>query len=379
MAIKDLMFSWFIKNILIPKNEIIDRPGFIILKLSDKKEITNIREVLLPEKIFVDIEREIINKYKENGAHLLYSIGKNFGYRYASVSHYPSIKEKGEKDFLKFTYFVIKYLESIYSSKITYKIDIKRKIFKIYLKNYIVCNKNGLGYLLTDGSITGTCAYGVQDFTLEGTQIKCQGRGNEKCEFICAPPDYFKKKGMHVFIENNLYAPAVEIDKYNNINAIRNTKFASNSLQSLIDSGFIAYKNGIMNVKFERFLLIEASVMYLLESGLSKLKDGLKILWDCSFSFGKRLAEISGKQEPCKFITDLFPALGFGDILAVEKKGKYEVYVNYFPWMEFPEVDFVMFRGLLSGVISGFVGRKVELKKIEKDISAGYLSLFISE
>lgn len=29
-----------------------------------------------------------------------------------------------------------------------------------------------------------------------------------------------------------------------------------------------------------------------------------------------------------------FPALGFGDILVTKKKGKYKVYVNYFPWIK---------------------------------------------
>jgi hypothetical protein len=38
-----------------------------------------------------------------------------------------------------------------------------------------------------------------------------------------------------------------------------------------------------------------------------------------------------------------------------------------------------MFRGLLSGVVSGFIGKKVELKKCKKDISAGYLSLIVWE
>ncbi|MEM7826777.1 MAG: hypothetical protein QXQ40_00955 [Candidatus Aenigmatarchaeota archaeon] len=42
--------------------------------------------------------------------------------------------------------------------------------------------------------------------------------------------------------------------------------------------------------------------MYILEKELKKIKNGLKILWDCSFDFGKRLAKLSGKQEPCKFI-----------------------------------------------------------------------------
>jgi len=113
---------------------------------------------------------------------------------------------------------------------------------------------------------------------------------------------------------------------------------------------------------------------------LKKIKNGLKILWDCSFEFGKRLAKISGKQDPCKFITDFFSALGFGDILALEKRGRYEIIVKYFPWFYYEkEIDFTMFRGMLSGVISGFTGKEILLKKIEKDTREGNLSLYITE
>ena len=94
----------------------------------------------------------------------------------------------------------------------------------------------------------------------------------------------------------------------------------------------------------------------------------------------KKIAEISGKQDPCKFITDFFPALGFGDVLAVTKKGEYEIIVNYFPWLGmYKDIGFTMFRGMLSGVISGFTGKKVELNKIDTDVSSGYLFLHITE
>lgn len=39
-----------------------------------------------------------------------------------------------------------------------------------------------------------------------------------------------------------------------------------------------------------------------------------------------------------------------------------------FPEMDM-EIDYTMFRGLLSGLISGFTGRNVLLKKVEKDLA----------
>jgi len=168
--------------------------------------------------------------------------------------------------------------------------------------------------------------------------------------------------------------------EYKKFNEIRPTKWATKSLKNLIDSGIFEYKHGQVTYKGERFFLCEASFMYILEKELKKIKNGLKILWDCSFEFGKNLAKISGKQDPCKFITDFFSALGFGDILVLKKKGKYEITVKYFPWFNYEkEINFTVFRGILSGVISGFTGKEIVLKKIEKDTREGNLSLYITE
>ncbi|MEM5829028.1 MAG: hypothetical protein QW480_02180, partial [Candidatus Aenigmatarchaeota archaeon] len=84
--------------------------------------------------------------------------------------------------------------------------------------------------------------------------------------------------------------------------------------------------------------------------------------------------------EPCKFIMDFFPALGFGDILASRKEGRYEIFVKYFPWLEwYKDIDFTMFRGMLSGVISGFTEKNVKLKKIVKDIRGRDFILYLTE
>ena len=119
--------------------------------------------------------------------------------------------------------------------------------------------------------------------------------------------------------------------------------------------------------------------MYFLENELKNVSDGLELLWDISFDFGKALAKKAGRQEPCKFIMDVFPALGFGDILAVANDAGYELSVANFPWTELADsTDFVMFRGMLSGVISGLTNERIELRTINKAVSAGYLALHIS-
>ncbi len=380
MAIKDATVSWFIRNVLLPRNEIIDRPGFIVLKIGKKKAITNLREVVIPEGIFAELEKGIVTKHAEKGRQLLYSIGKRFGYRYASASHLPTIKESSEGDFLKFAYFVVRYIESIYSSKMTHEIDMARQLFTLSMNDYIVCSRNGIGHLLTEGSIAGIWAYVVQNMNIEGVQTKCQGRQDAFCEVVCAPRDYFAEKRMKCFSEGRLDNLSIRLPQYNNINCVRTSKFAKNSLKTIIDAGFIKYAHGTMTYKDERFLLLESSVMYLLEMGLKKLPGGLDLLWRTSFAWGKAFSGKFDKQDPCKFIKDLFPGFGFGDFFASAEGGKYKITVGFFPWNEWAdEVEFVMFRAMLSGIISGMTGKKVELKKIRKSVFSDGFSLVIEE
>jgi len=109
MAIKDRVASWFIRNIIIPKTEIIDKPGFIVCKTSPEKD-TALRELFLPETLFADLETQVARALP-HGKELLYSIGKRFGYSYASMSSFPRIDKVSKRDFLKFSYFLVRYIE----------------------------------------------------------------------------------------------------------------------------------------------------------------------------------------------------------------------------------------------------------------------------
>ncbi|MBU5678650.1 MAG: hypothetical protein KQA36_02025, partial [Candidatus Aenigmarchaeota archaeon] len=350
-----------------PKKENIENPGFIIEKIDHNQN----REIFIPEMLFCDLESRLKNRK------ILYIIGKNYGNIYSLICNFPT--KNTTKNLSQFIYFLVRAVESIYANLLSHEARIPEKIFILRMKDYIICRKNGLGYIFSEGGIAGIWAYACQDPSIEAIQIKCQGRGDKECEVIAAPYKTLVRMGYKPIrckkLEKGKLTPEYKI-----FNEIRPTSWARNSLKSLIDAGFFDYKHGQVTYRGERFFLCEASFMYILEKELKKIKNGLKILWDCSFDFGKRLAEISGKQEPCKFIMDFFPALGFGDILALKKKGRYEIFVKYFPWLEwYKDIDFTMFRGMLSGVISGFTGEKVELKKVEKSVSSGYFSLFITQ
>jgi predicted hydrocarbon binding protein len=374
MVIRDKVVAWYIQHYILPHSQIIDKPGFVIFKVSYKTNIYS-RQFILPETLLVCVERLFIERYKKTGEQALYSIGKKFGYRFTQVSRVINIRDTNKKSFLRYVFILSKFVEGTYASSIFYKVNLESSIINFKLKDFVICRRSGIGYLISVAGIAGIWSLMLQDPTVEAVQPKCQGRGDKECEVIAAPYETLVKMGYKPLkcreLEN------LELDEqYEQFNQIRPTKWAKHSLRSLIDSGFFEFKHGQVTYEGERFFLCEASFMYILEKELKKLKSGLKILWEVSFDFGERLAKISGKQDPSKFISDFFPALGFGDILVTKKEGKYKIYVNYFPWTKWvDEIDFVMFRGLLSGVVSGFIGKKVELKKCKKDISAGYLSL----
>jgi len=61
MKIKDKLFSWYIQNVLIPKTEEINHPGFLITNLTGSTGNITVREIGFPEKLFVELEERVIS------------------------------------------------------------------------------------------------------------------------------------------------------------------------------------------------------------------------------------------------------------------------------------------------------------------------------
>jgi len=374
MKVPSAIISTYVKRIMMPKVIVLDIPGFVNEDFRKIGLDISLRQFFIPESLISELEILLSKDEK-----FIYLIGKKFGYAYASLSNLPNIDKISRKKFEEYVSFQMIFTEGTYAQNIKYNLDYDNRTIKINMKDYIVCRKNGLGYFFSSGGIGGIWAWVIQDKNIEAIQTKCQGKGSEECEVIAAPYETLVKMNYKPIKCSDL--EKIQFGKdYEGFNKIMPTNWAKLSSRNLIDSGFFKYSHGQITYNDERFFITEASFMYILERELKKVESGLKILWNVSFGFGKKLAEKSGKQDPCKFIMDFFPALGFGDILAVTKKGEYEIIVNYFPWLDmYKEIDFVMFRGMLSGVISGFTGKTVELNKIEKDLTSGYLSLHITQ
>lgn len=378
MAVRDKVVGWFIQHYIIPRSQIIDQPGFVIFNVSYKTDIYS-RQIVIPESLFVSIEKETVKKYKDKGKQVLYSIGKKFGYRFASMTNAIKLKETNEKSFLDYVNILSKFVEGTYASNISTTVNLKKLMIDFKLDNFVICRKSGLGYLISLGGIPGIWSYMLDDVTIEGVQPECQGKGNKKCRVISAPVKFLRKEGYKPFREIKLKGLEMEND-YKNFNNVRDIEYSNNSLKNLIDFGFFKFRRGILSYNNDRYFIVESSFPYIIETEFEKLKNGEKLLFNLSFEYGKRLTKEAGKEEPCKFLMDFMPALGWGDILAREENRKYNVYIKYFPWTKwYSSVKFVIFSGIISGIFSGFLKRNIIFKVIKRDISQGFLELTLKE
>ncbi|OYT58314.1 hypothetical protein B6U70_00940 [Euryarchaeota archaeon ex4484_162] len=379
LPVKDRIVTWYIQNVIIPRREIIDKPGFVITSFTEKNQITYLRELFIPEGLFELIERKIIQHYNREGKQVLYSAGKKFGYLYASISNFPTIKTCTKKEFTDFAYLLVRYIEGVYARQAKHKLEIENKLFTISFKDYIVCRHNGFGYIMTAGGIAGIWAYAVQNNSVEGVQIECQGRGDSRCFIICADEREIQKRSNSILSEKNLFAHKFD-EIYKTMNEVRKTSYSKNSLKDLLDSNFFEYKRGILSYKNVRFFPVEAHILYLLEQEIIKLKNGEKHLFDICFEYGKILREIYGEKDYERFISDFFPALGFGDILFVDSdRSNKTIAAIYYPWTVFSEKSkYIIFRGLMSGIVSSSIGEKIEFRNFETHVG-DYLTLIIKQ
>lgn len=376
MSIKDSVVSWFINRILIPKIEIIDHPGFIITSFSEKTRETYLRDMFLEERLFSLIEKKIVKEYGDKGRKALYSAGKKFGYIYASLSNFPQL-DGNKNDFLNFCYFLVRYVTSINAVEASHEIDLERKRFTIEFDGYSICRENGLGYIMTSGGIAGIWSYLVKDKTVEGIEVKCQGRGDKNCFLIVQPLKEFKKDKLVPFTETDLDKLTFTKD-YKKLNQIRKTKFAKNSLKTLLNAHIFKYSKGFLTYKDLRYFYCESHVLYYLEKELSKLPGGEKILFDACFEFGGFLQKQSKEKSYKKFITDYFSALGWGDVVVIEKE-KLTIASVYYPWSIYSkDSNYTIFRGVISGFISACLKKKVKFSKVRKTIR-DYLTVEIHE
>jgi len=367
MPVKDRIVTWYIQNILIPRTEIIDKPGFVVTTFTKPPDTTYLRELFLPEKLFELIETKIVKNYGDKGKQVLYSAGKKFGYVYASISNFPTITTTNKKEFSDFAYYLMRYIEGVFSAKAQHEINLEEKLFIVIFNQYIVCRKNGLGYIMSDGGIAGIWSFAIEDKSIEGIQVECQGRGDKRCYIVCEPEEKIKKRMTDYFSETNLIEQQFD-EMYKLLNEIRPTSYSNNSLKDLLNAGFFEYKHGSLTYKNIRFFPVEAHLLYFLENEISKLENGEQILFDICFEFGKYLRETYGFKDYNKFIPDFFSALGFGDLIFIDVN-KPTLGTIFYPWTSYSEKSkYIIFRGIMSGIVSDSLGKKIAFDEFKIDV-----------
>jgi predicted hydrocarbon binding protein len=373
-TLKEKAFLWLLKNIFIPRNEIFDIPGFIIKKLSPKKQRVNLRQILIPEDVIVDIEKSVKELEGEEGRKKLYTIGKKFGYRHALHLRLPQKGAYPEERLVDFTNLFMKAAYAFYASNFETEIDIPHKMFKIQLNDFIVCRKNGLGWIFSEGEIAGIWSYIMNDNSIECVHVKCEGRGDEWCESICAPPEYLKANGLEPIRVENFQTKIEPEYKYNIINRVKKCVFTRTTLKDLLECGLLRQEGGIILQKQNRFILVDASFIYILEN---ELKND-KLIFDISFEWGKDFIEKENPRDLKKFVAEFLCACGFGDLYIRKLGNKNVVTIRFFPWTSYADkINFAFLRGLLSGMLSA--KESVEFKEVIKSIKGEEFVVHVTE
>jgi len=125
----------------------------------------------------------------------------------------------------------------------------------------------------------------------------------------------------------------------------------------------------------DRYFGCEASVIYLLEDELRKI-GAEDILFDVSFNYGKKVA-MEVHDDYRTYITDYMSALGWGDVYML---GKTRSGCDYFPYTNYSKnSDFVLFKSLISGLLSGLLDKDIKLKHVDQNTLSGHLQVILSE
>lgn len=376
MGLKNNLVSWYIKNIIVPNLVKYDSPGFIITEQNTKFGSVFQRDVIFSESLLADFEKKLVEKYGKKGKQILYSTGKEFGYHFGKTFDVPTVKTYSKKEIIEISHFITMLIGATWANNAKETVNIDEKTYEIKYDNYVICNKNGLGHLLTEGACAGLWAYVMEDYSIEGVQTSCQGRGNNECRVVCGTKDFLESNGLNYIKAGKPYK-FKQTEKYKEFNKIRKCKNSNTTMKELISSGTYKYENGKFEYEGKRYFPLEVSLFYFLEKNLDS-KEMQNILFESSFNEGKNIASREQGNECHSFLTDYLSSQGWGDIFTTPKK-KVSLDIIYFPWTELADkINFKMFSGLVSGVFSEFLKRKVTLKSKgfeEED----YFSLSLNE
>ncbi|MEO0133050.1 MAG: hypothetical protein ABIK73_09015 [candidate division WOR-3 bacterium] len=377
MNIKKDLVSWFLKNAVIPNLIDLNTPGFIVVKQNWKGETINQRNVFYSEKFLANLEKSLHDSLGEEGDKIAYSIGINYGSAYCNSFAIPRLGFDSEKSIDDFIVFYSAFMGVTWGEFFDYSYDLKEKSAWIEFGNHIVCNKNGLGYAFTSGNVGGGWQYMMQDKSVQSTQTQCIGLGAKTCKVIMGPASYLDKLGLKHFNEQAKISFKLD-ETYLEMNKPKKLSYSNASMHKLISVGFFDFTDNKLSLNNDRYCFTGAELLYVSELLSLEHEELGKIIFDAGFEQGKEIATAEKENDYSTFIPDLISALGFGDVLISKTKNSFEIETNYFPYLEnYDKIKYFYYRGLLSGLLTGFTGKKINFEKFEVDVSNGYLKVHL--
>jgi hypothetical protein len=378
MPIKDSFVGIYLKRFVIPGALVFNKPGFLDFKISGKTNIYA-RQIFYPEDFFVDFESKFVEKFGNIGRQKLYSIGKKFGYRFAQSGKFENIKDNPGDKIKDWVYITSKFVEGTYASSIGHITDVSIPKTDYTLKQFTILEKLGYEYIFSTGGTAGMMAWMFQDPTVEVVLHDLKNvNGNYEAVVTAAPYGYLEKNysSQELFKETQLDGLQEDFQDYIKFNAQAITS-CDKSFQTYLDFNFFSYQSGIVKYKDKRFFLFEVSGTYLVELELKKenKQEYLDLLFDSAFNTGKETLAQFGKNQ--KDVFDVLSALGWGEVVTFTSTStEIKVLINHFPWSKwYKDIDYVIMRGFLSGILTQLTGKKVIFEKPSVDLTRGYLSL----
>lgn len=329
-------------------NALKEAPGFIIVSYDYKKVGAFERDIFIPETFIIEVEN-YLTEHKETDIKTLYGIGKTFTWNYwkmLNVIPVPTLEEsrKYVKEFLQ-------YLKVAYCSDAKYEI-IREGIISIKYKNLMICSKNGKGFL-TSGFIAGSFASFLNKKDVECVKLRCEGRGDEYCEFLVGFPDLLvtaSKNQLVRFVDIQDYK--INDEKYHLLNEIRNVGNLY-SIKDLQRMGFASYTPGSFLLGDRRILPFEITFLHLIEGVIDK-----EIVFDKAKAVGIDIG-VSLHLDDASKACNIVSALGYGGISYFRIGDEARVKITNYPYSCcIKNLSFPYICGLLSGVLSASTGKE---------------------
>ena len=375
MDLKDTLVKLYVRKYVIPRALIFDKPGFLDFKISGKTEIFA-RQLIVPELFFVNFEKKLIEKFGQSGAKKLYSVGKRFGYSFAQLGRFENINDNPGEAVKDWIIIATKFIEGTYAKNISQNIDVSSKTVEYSLTDFVVCEKLGYDYFLAQGGAAGVIAWIFQDSSIEG-YLKGSSSKNDNyiCEVVCSPKDKLIDRfdSKDILIENDLSGLEHDAASYNSFNSEVDLGVTT-SFQTLLDTRTFEYNEGKVIYQNNRFFLLEATALYMLEETFSG--DMRKILADTAYEIGDTVISQLSKGTITD-ISEILTALGWGKV-TILSTNPFKVVLEHFPWTRLSsKSDFVIISNMLSGCLSRIAGKSCRFNKCLKDTSNGYLNILL--